>query len=160
MKLSVKLQLGASSVKGLWAKRLLWFPYQIDYVWIKQIKSKYQRNRFLIRSLKFNQHKCQILHIHNCFISWVGIWIKFDVILCHLILSRLQYVTSALREDGIQPEVSEWFKKSQKHHEEHLSLAGQDRHCWRFEDKRKCIENMKTLNWMSNDLKKHFWENF
>ena len=48
----VKLQLVASSVKGLWAKRLLWFPYQIDYVWIKQIKSKYQRNRFLIRSLK------------------------------------------------------------------------------------------------------------
>ena len=52
VKLSVKLQLGASSVKGLWAKRLLWFPYQIDYVWIKQIKSKYQRNRFLIPSLK------------------------------------------------------------------------------------------------------------
>ena len=164
VKLSVKLQLGASSVKGLWAKRLLWFPYQIDYVWIKQIKSKYQRNRFLIRSLKFvstNQHKCQILHIHNCFISWVEILIKFDVILCHLILSFQVAVCHISTQGGRNSARGERvIQKVSKHQEEHLSLAGQDRHCWRFEDKRKCIENMKTLNWMSNDLKKYFWEHF
>ena len=91
-------------------------------------------------------------------LSW-----NLDKIWCHLVsFDSLQVAVCHISTQGGRNSArgERVIQKVTKHQEEHLSLAGQDRHCWRFEDKRKCIENMKTLNWMSNDLKKIFLRTF